>query len=159
VAPPAATPSATPSVGQEATLTPGDEATAASPSGSTESTKPADGGGDSGNDIKSGDDEGSPASFALTVNHFDAACAADGKSYVVSVRVVGTRPVSTATLYWRDPAGGNAGTLTLGSVDRTTRDGDRANLRLPKIEWWVEADAVGGGHAVTVKRTATNPCP
>jgi RNA polymerase sigma factor (sigma-70 family) len=155
VAPPAATPSATPSVGQEATLTPGEETTAASPSGSTKSTKPADD-GDNGNSIKSGDE--SPASFAITVNHFDVACAADGKSYVVSVRVVGSRPVSAATLYWHDPAGGNAGTLTLGSVDHTTRQGNRANLRLPRIEWWVEADAVGGGHAVTVKRTATNPC-
>ena len=160
VAPPAATPSATPSVGQETTLTPGDEATAASPSGSTVSTKPADGGGDSGNDITKGDLDGAsqaPVAFALTVEHFDLSCAADGKTYVLSVRVRGTRPVNTASVYWRKPGDG-ADDLALGMVDRMTRGGSRGNLRLSTIEWWVEADAVGGGHAVTVKRTATNPC-
>jgi RNA polymerase sigma factor (sigma-70 family) len=114
------------------------------------------GGGTDGDTTKSDPDGG--ADFAITVNSFDLACAADGKTYVLSVRIIGSRPVSAAIAYWRPTAGGGTDKLSLGPVDRTTREGRRGSLRLPSIEWWVEATAVDGGHASTVKRTASNPC-
>lgn len=115
-----------------------------------------------------------PAPFGIDVPRFDVACAADGRSYVLTVRVTGTRPVRAATVFWhasggskpgnRPQSGSEAGTgagpetLTLTGVDPVTREGSRAGMRLPAIEWWVEALAVDGTRTATGRRTATNPC-
>jgi RNA polymerase sigma factor (sigma-70 family) len=150
--PAAATPSASPE--QSAALTPEDGP----------SLRP----GDSGSTAPDGDEDGSagddldrsrtPVEFEIDVERSAVSCAADGKTYVLSVRVRGTRPVRLATVFWRASPTVPADEQSLGRVDSVTREGSSDSMRLPTIEWWVEATAVGGGQAATGKRTATNPC-
>ena len=89
---------------------------------------------------------------------FGVGCAADGRTYVLTVRVRGNQPVRAATVYWRTSPSASPDHLDLGRVDRVTREGSRGSLRLPTIEWWVEATDVNGARATTDPRTATNPC-
>jgi hypothetical protein len=109
-------------------------------------------------DVTNGDLDRAPDPFEVDVVRFSVGCAADGRTYVLTARVRGNQPVRAATVYWRTSPSAAPDRLDLGRVDRVTREGSRAGLRLPTIEWWVEATDVAGATAATGRRTATNPC-
>jgi RNA polymerase sigma factor (sigma-70 family) len=161
--PPAAAPSPIPD--ETTALTPGDGASLR-PGGDSSSTRldgstPPASGDDGSDDTASADPDGSraPVAFDISVQRFDVSCAADGKTYVLTVRIQGTRPVRLATVYWRSSPTAPADQQGLGRVDTVTREGTSARMRLPTIEWWVDAVAASGTRASTDVRTATNPCP
>jgi len=155
---PSVAPSATPD--QTSALTPGDEPSLR-PGGdgsdvASPPTKPSD--DDDGTTNGDPDRSRSAVAFGIEVLRFAPRCAESGKSYVFTVRVRGTQPLARATVFWRASPTVAPDDLGLGRVDATTREGTSGTMRLPTIEWWVEATALNGDRASTTVRTATNPC-